>query len=66
MSHLANIAWDIILIKYSFYILSFLLLLLSEKTVTSAMKIIEDETCINFKPKKEREKNFVEFVHGGG
>ena len=37
-----------------------------ERTVASAMNIIEETTCITFKPKKEKEKNFVEFVHGGG
>ena len=53
-------------ISLSHLTLFFLLFPFLERTVASAMNIIEETTCITFKPKQEKEKNFVEFVHGGG
>ncbi|XP_066921103.1 zinc metalloproteinase nas-13-like [Clytia hemisphaerica] len=37
-----------------------------KQVVASAINIIESKTCVNFKPKNDKDKSFIEFVHGGG
>jgi len=30
------------------------------------MKLFEDNTCINFKPRTKNERDYIAFEHGGG